>query len=299
MSSGSTDSTTQTSSDGIDYEVLSPGSTVEYEYVDYAKQSGVGSIGGYPVHNFYVKCQEVKDNLLPIEANPREPTNSSVVGAMQDTLENENDRFVRRNNGITIVCKNISRVGGSSKVKLEFSNDGEGICNGGHTYFAINTFRGNLDNAGVHIEAIEVPEDVETGDREGEIADIAEARNNINNLEDYTILDYLDCFDPLRNYMEDENVVSWHEGDADAIPPRIDTKALIRYISVADPLKYSHQILNPDQPTHRNSALGYGDFSDWRNEVLNWNSGSGTILRNIWALLSMIFLRLRICLPIR
>lgn len=265
---------TKTAADGTDYEVLKTGTSVEYKYVDYTRQEDVKKVGGYPVHNIYVECKEVKEKLLPTEANPREPTNSPVVGAMHDTLESSPDRFVRRNNGITLICKDIDELPESNKIELTFSDDDEGICNGGHTYFSIQTFGGSFNEAGVHIEAIEVPEEVPHGDREDEIADIAQARNNINNLDDHTILDYLGCFDPLKEYMHEPRVVAWHEGDSEAIKPKIPAKALIRYMAVMDPLKYEHQIINPNGNSHRNSALGYGDFSDWRDDALTWRSGS-------------------------
>lgn len=242
---------TKTSSTGESYQVLETGSIVEYDYVDYAKHENLNAVGGFNTHHIYVTCQELKDKCLPIEANPREPSLSRIVKAMQDTLKDEPESFVKWNNGITIVCEEVNQHNGI--VSLEFSDEDEGICNGGHTYFSIVTTNHDVSEAAVKLEVIQIPSELEG--RNEEIVEIAKKRNNINNLDNYTVADFLGLYDHFKEKMEDPTLVSWHENDSDAKPYAVSAPDLIRMMTVVNPDRYNHPILSPEKTYHRSAAL--------------------------------------------
>ena len=255
---------TKTSRDGITYKTLDTGSSVTLNYEDCSEHSNLSNIGGFNVHHIYIKGEELKNKLLPAEANPREPSHSAVVEQMQHTLANQPEKFVRWNNGITVVCESVSQNRSASEVTIDFSDADEGICNGGHTYFSIVTAGGTLNNAGVQLEVIEVPNSLGRQDRQEEIVEIARKRNNINNLDEHSISDFLDLYAVFKKAMDDERVVEWHENDSQAHDHAIGAKDLIRILAALDPNRYHHGVVQPNNKTHAKTATAKGSIhSTW------------------------------------
>lgn len=265
MGSSSSHTTLRKSAKGNDYRVLKSGKPVELDYIDYGRHTSLGSVGGFDTHHIYVTCQELKDKCLPIDANPREPSHSRIVQSMQDTLKDSPSSFVKWNNGITVVCENVTQNRGS--VTLEFSEQDEGICNGGHTYYAIATSNHNVVDAGVKLEVIEIPRDLDN--REDEIVEIAKKRNNINNLDNYTVADFLGLYDPFKNRMNDPSIVSWHENDSDAKSYAISAPDIIRMMTAVDPERYRHAILSPGKSYHKGAATSKSSIhTSWFESAL-------------------------------
>ena len=274
--SGNPKVVTKTSGDGISYQTLDTGSSVTFSYKDCSEHTNLGGIGGFDVHHVYLTCEELKNNLLPAEANPREPSHSAVVEQMQHTLVNEPEKFVRWNNGITVVCQSVSQDKSNSEVTIDFSDADEGICNGGHTYFAIATAGGTLDNAGVQLEVIEVPNSMSSQNRQEEIVEIARKRNNINNLDEHSISDFLDLYDVFKNAMDDTGVVEWHENDSKAYDYAIGAKDLVRILAALDPNRFHHGILKPNNTTHSKTATAKGSIhSNWFDGAMEARTKGG------------------------
>ncbi|WP_160163032.1 hypothetical protein [Halorubrum distributum] len=93
-----------TSSDGIDYPVLkipeNGSKDLTLEVIEYSGPAEIDTIGGYDVHHLYTRCTEIDDSKLPLEANPREPSRTAQVEAMQDTLADNPENFVKKNNAL-------------------------------------------------------------------------------------------------------------------------------------------------------------------------------------------------------
>lgn len=263
--------TLRKSAKGNDYRVLKSGEHVELDFVDYGQHNNLGSIGGFDTHHIYITCQELKDKCLPIDANPREPSHSRIVQSMQDTLKDQPSSFVKWNNGITVVCENVTKKSG--KIKLNFSDQDEGICNGGHTYYAIATSNHDISDAGVKLEVIEIPGTL--SNREDEIVEIAKKRNNINNLDNYTVADFLGLYDPFKKRMSDPTVVSWHENDSDAKSYAISAPDVIRIMTAVDPERYRHAILSPGKSYHKSAATSKSSIhTSWFESALEARENS-------------------------
>jgi len=242
---------------------------VDFNYIDYSKHADLGSVGGFDTHHIYLTCEELSNKLLPIDANPREPSHSRIVDSMQDTLADNPSDFIKWNNGLTVVCESVSHDAPNSQVTINFSDSDEGICNGGHTYFAIETADGVLDSAGVHLEVIEVPTSLGEEERQDEIVEIAKKRNNINNLDDYTVADFLDCYQIFKDVMDDEHMVSWHENDSKAYSYAIDAPELVRLLATLDPNRFHHDLLKPSSTYHKTAAISKGKIhSRWFDGAL-------------------------------
>lgn len=245
---------TKTSSDGVDYRTRMTPCKVELDPIEYSEHPNLTDADGFPVYHLYIKCQELKEKLLPLEANPREPSKSRQVQAMQETLEHGPEDFVKKNNGMTILCSRVERVDNGA-VKVEFDHHREGVCNGGHTYFAILSTQFKLDpKAIVHLELIQVPDSLKGEARREEIVGIARARNNTNSLEERSEADFLNYYDKFKDRMHDSSVVSWHEGDSEAYPYAVDAPHLIRLLWALNPQEFVHRVFKKKGTHHKQAA---------------------------------------------
>jgi hypothetical protein len=149
---------------------------------------------------------------------------------MAKTLSLSPSRFHHWNNGITVVCDEV--VHASPAITLRFE-DGSGICNGGHTYFSIVTFPSAIDTTAlVHIEAIELPQDMSPEMRRVAINDIARYRNANRALAPTTQADFLGYYKPFQDALgADATAVKWHEGDSNAVAEALPSETLIRMLA--------------------------------------------------------------------
>ena len=236
------------SEDGIDYRILETPGSLSIPYISWKFHDDIPD--GYLLHHLYVRCEDLRALKLPLDANPREPTNSDVVKKMVNTLTDNPNRFHHWNNGISIIVNEIQESG-DGLLNISF-NQGDGICNGGHTYFSIETFPEEIDpSALVHLELIELPE-MESMDRIKQIVDIATWRNRNKQLKESTQADYLGFYDPFKEMLvADSKFVIWHEGDGEAIRGEaISSEHFIRLVASLDPFWYSHPIINPRGADH-------------------------------------------------
>jgi len=114
------------------------------------------------IHSTWVECEFVRSNFLPLDpndakaANPRAPDcEHSVVAEMKDTLKHKPEKFTTLNGGITIVCDDVTVDVKTNRLTIKLQ-DGDGIVNGGHTYYSIAS-SGKIDpSALVKIEIIQI-----------------------------------------------------------------------------------------------------------------------------------------------
>lgn len=257
------------SADGHEYKSRSVPCSVTLEVVDYRNHEQLRKTGAFQTHHLYVRCNEVAEKFLPfLDANPREPSVTSQVRNMQDELQNDPQDFVKKNNGLTLICDNIEYDESKGEATIDFSND-EGVCNGGHTYFAIETLDTPLDDsATVRIEAIQLPEDLSGDDRRDQIVGIAQARNDNQSLHTSSEADYLGYYDPYKSGMEDTRDVSWHEGDADAHSDAVSAVHFIRLLYSIDPMSFYHPLYNEGADRHKRLVISPGNVhQNWYDDM--------------------------------
>lgn len=243
------------SSDGVPYETRITPSQVTLNVESHSRHAEVEDSGAFPVHHFYVKCSEIDEKCLPLDANPRRPSQTSQVRAMQDTLQQSPGDFVKKNNGIAMLCGGVDYWDeGERQVTLSFGKN-EGICNGGHTYFAMKTNEFKLDDdALVHLEAIQIPDDIQGDERKEEIVGIARARNNNNRLERRSEANYLGYYDMFKEVLSYEDLIAWYEGDEDAHSGAIDAVHFIRMLKSWDVFEYQHPLYCEHCDVHKSPA---------------------------------------------
>jgi hypothetical protein len=244
------------SSDGVPYDARKTPSSVVLDVESHSVHTELENRDGFPVHHLYVRCGEIDEKCLPLDANPRRPSNTSQVRAMQDTLRDHPEDFVKMNNGMAMLCGQVDYSNGSNgEVVLQFGEN-EGICNGGHTYFAMKTTEFDLDeNAVVHIEAIQIPDEIIGDERKEEIVSIARARNNNNRLERRSEANYLGYYDMFKDALDQADMVSWYEGDSDAHPDAIDAVHFIRLLKSWDVFEYYHPLYCKHCDNHKSPAV--------------------------------------------
>ena len=251
------------STDGIQYETLETPCEVSFEAISVSKNEKVSDHGGFPVYHIYVKCNEIAEKLLPLDANPREPRTTSQVKAMKKELRDTPSDFVKKNNGLTVLSRGVKVE--DEQVKLIFESDSEGVCNGGHTYFSIKNTEFEIDNDTVaHLEVIEIPKMTE---KDQEIVDIARARNNNNSLKRKSEADFLGYYDKFKDFLQDDSLVSWHEGDSNAAEYAVDATHLIRMCYALNPLEFKHSEYKPGASNHMQTARASSKFHrKWFNK---------------------------------
>lgn len=225
--------------DNVEYPVLrTPGDASFANIIRFNKPHEFED--GYKFYHLYISCNELKNKCLPLDANPREPTLGDVVSNMQATLRKEPQKFHHLNNGITIIASNV--IFNAPDLTIYF-NEGEGVCNGGHTYFSIVNTEGIIDESSfVHIEIIQLPTSLHGDDRRRVINDIAAKRNRNRALHPITQADYLGFYDPFKRFLgENSKFITWHEGDSDAHKESIKSDHFIRLLASIDPLWYRHR----------------------------------------------------------
>lgn len=145
------------------------------------------------------------------------------------------------------------------------------------------------------MEVIEIPTDLD--DREDEIVEIAKKRNNINNLGNYTVADFLDLYEQFKHRMDDPSDVSWHENDSEARSYAFSAPDVIRMMMTLDPERYRHAILSPGKPYHKGAATSKTSLhTSWFDTALdardNGNddpmSHLGCLIDDIFEILDMV-----------
>lgn len=267
------------SADGHTYTSRSVPCKVTLDAIDYKKHNSLPDTGAFLTHHIYVRCEEISEQYLPfLDANPREPSVTSQVTRMQETLHENPEDFVKKNNGLTLICDDIKFDQDDEEVTIEFSEE-QGVCNGGHTYFAIQTLDAPLDrSASARIEAIQLPEELTGDERRDQIVSIAQSRNDNKGLHTSSEADYLGYYDVYRNGMSNTDTVSWHEGDADADEEAIDAVHFIRLLLAVDPLSYHHPLYNAGADRHKQLVISPGNIhSKWYDKMDEAMRGVGII----------------------
>ncbi|UTE72178.1 AIPR family protein [Rossellomorea marisflavi] len=149
-----------------------------------------------------VNTKELLNKEIPNDANTRNFTGdqNKAVFQMINTLRKTPESFRIKNAGIRMIASEVIR--NDNMVELWFK-DGEGICNGGHTFEVCKIF-GN-SNAYVYITVeINLPKE--------ELVDVSVALNMSKRVEDYSIGEKIGSQKWIRETLPNESL-KYKEGD--------------------------------------------------------------------------------------
>ncbi|MEY2702645.1 MAG: hypothetical protein RL259_950 [Bacteroidota bacterium] len=227
----------------------------------------------------YIKGSELKNKLLPLDANPRKPGPTKVVKIMQATIQKEPLNFHHLNNGITIIASQLIYDEQTKSAEITFGQTngvhGDGVCNGGHTYFSLDQFKGEIgDELLVKVEILVLDPNLDSVVRFDKIKVIAEARNAHNELESITTAHYSGFYDNLISSLGTNKIYfKWYEGDPEAIKKAQKVDSLIAKITSLSPHWYSHYLnISGNTGSHMPSARNTGSIhKKWEFFKLNEN----------------------------
>jgi len=146
---------------------------------------------------FYVNVNDVPEGI-PMATNPREQKlTSGVAKAIEDSLSSNDGYFHLKNRGIVISAAKVSFNNAKELVTLEFDDDTtQGNIDGGHTYKIIcqhKTDERKLDQY-VQFEVMTGVEDI--------IEDLARARNTSVQVDEKSMAELANKFDPVKEALE-------------------------------------------------------------------------------------------------
>ena len=248
---------TKTTPHGENYTVLLAPDSAEITTSTFDSHGDLD--GEHDYHTLYVSCEDLRVTPLPLDSNPRLPNSytsgdKDVVSAMRRTLANNPADFVKYNNGITLVCSSVSVDGPTATI--EFGKD-EGVLNGGHTYFAIQSMGRAIDeSAMVRLEAIQLNPEIAADSlkKSQEILNIARHRNKNRSLEAHTQANYEGKYDNFKEHLADwTDCVDWAEGHG-ARDNALKAKDFVRLMAALDPMWFNHR-KNPGD-VHNRACVG-------------------------------------------
>jgi len=199
---------------------------------------------------------------LPLEANPREPGTSTAVSRMRLTLKEEASSFHLKNNGLTIFSSTVSHDNQKKEVTISFDKENQGICNGGHTYFAVSTAlsRSEIQPSTefyINCEVIVHPSTLPPDEYKKATVAISRARNTNSQLKPFSMADQLGFFAPMKAFMPGaSDRVSWHENDSSALDGAISVTELLRYLACLSPDLFHHSALPSPNSNHKSASTG-------------------------------------------
>lgn len=144
---------------------------------------------------FYVKVDDVAEGI-PMTTNPRDQKlTSNVAKAITDSLTSNDGYFHLKNRGIVVSAQKVNYNNKTGKVTIYFENTQyHGNIDGGHTYKIVCDHKGeNLDQY-FQFEIMTGVEDI--------IENLAEARNTSVQVDEKSMAELAQKFDPIKEALE-------------------------------------------------------------------------------------------------
>jgi len=232
------------------------------------------------IYTTWVNCEYIRNNLLPLDpndtkaANPRAPDcKHSVVAEMQSTLKKHPEKFTTLNGGITLVCNDIT-VDSKGLLEIDLLL-GDGIVNGGHTYYSICSSKDVIPSSAlVKLEFIQISSNLTPDERKEAIRVIAVSRNKNRAISDESEMNFLGYFESWKDELEDfQNHISWKGGavcicsqTGEIIDSPISAKELIKLLYWFEFKQHNYH------PVYNNLRSGpktpsKSQWEKWKNEV--------------------------------
>jgi len=207
-----------------------------------------------PILSIY-SVREQLDKLLDI--NPRYQKLSSVPSkSMQETLRDEQDTFVFRNRGLTLISTEANWDNKTQDLEIKFELSGSkneeinGLADGGHTYNVIKEFVDQVVDSEQKEITAEVRLDLITGfaDQKEDIIPLVEARNTSTQVRTESIMNMKGMFNDVKNVLSGkpyEDKIAYHENQLidDENPTEghrsIKISSLLSYLICFDPTLFN------------------------------------------------------------
>ncbi len=144
---------------------------------------------------FYVKVSDVPEGI-PMATNPRDQKlTSGVAQAITDSLESNDGYFHLKNRGIVLSAKSCTYNNRTREVTINFTDEAlHGNIDGGHTYKIVCEHRRNDLDQYVQFEVMTGVEDI--------IENLAEARNTSVQVDEKSMAELQQKFDPIKEGLE-------------------------------------------------------------------------------------------------
>lgn len=144
---------------------------------------------------FYVKVDDVAEGI-PMATNPREQKlTSGVATAIKESLESNDGYFHLKNRGIVLSAESVTFNNKTNEVTINFTDNlSHGNIDGGHTYKIICEHKNDHLNQYVQFEVMTGVEDI--------IEQLAEARNTSVQVDEKSMAELANKFDPIKEAIE-------------------------------------------------------------------------------------------------
>lgn len=144
---------------------------------------------------FYVKVDDVAEGI-PMATNPREQKlTSGVATAIKESLESNDGYFHLKNRGIVLSAESVTFNNRTNEVTINFTDNlSHGNIDGGHTYKIICEHKNDHLNQYVQFEVMTGVEDI--------IEQLAEARNTSVQVDEKSMAELANKFDPIKEAIE-------------------------------------------------------------------------------------------------
>ena len=144
---------------------------------------------------FYVKVKDVPEGI-PMATNPRDQKlTSGVAQAITDSLESNDGYFHLKNRGIVLSAKSCAYNNKTGEVTINFTDESlHGNIDGGHTYKIVCEHRNAGLDQYVQFEVMTGVEDI--------IENLAEARNTSVQVDEKSMAELQQKFDPIKEGLE-------------------------------------------------------------------------------------------------
>lgn len=177
--------------------------------------------------------------------------NSNVSIAIRESLLSNDGNFHKKNRGMLLSAEGLNYNKNTNEVTLYFTDFTQhGNLDGGHTYSILKKHKGATTNQFVRIEVMTGVEEI--------IEQLAEARNTSVQVDEKSMAELQDKFDPIKEGLEGmqffqniafrQNQVNYDE-DNNRIK-MIDAREVVALISMFNPLQYDEN----HQPTQAYSS---------------------------------------------
>lgn len=144
---------------------------------------------------FYTKIDDIAEGM-PMATNPRDQKlSSNVATAIRDSLESNDGYFHKKNRGITLSAESCKYNNKNNIVTIVFSDDSKhGNIDGGHTYKIACEHKGLGLDQYIQFEVMTGVEDI--------IESLAEARNTSVQVDERSMAELREQFDPIKEGLE-------------------------------------------------------------------------------------------------
>jgi hypothetical protein len=237
--------------------------TEEYRSLPFPRGTA-GDAGRAKLATCFIRVEDLPDGLESwMKVNPRVPKfdtkhklRGPVARAMVETLCDEPDKFVLKNQGIYILAQEVSfqkEEGGRGLVKITFEDPNtHGLVNGGHTYLAIRQAREEREASGEGDEPWDayVRLHLMEGIDQEDITELAEGLNRSMQVDDPSLENLKGSFDRIKQELTGKrggDTVAYRQGDTGDI----DVQRILSYMALFDLEQF------PDRKTHPNKIFGH------------------------------------------